>query len=143
MKPTDKKKPEPKVYNFYCNACGDQFKANREHARTCSEACRFAIANVHAKVKQQVAFDEADKLRYEEALKKVAPATLLEVASGTSKNEEAERKSEVTIVPKTEEAPTEGSEVKMAAEEGIKVEDPETGVVKRKYTKKNGKGKSK
>ena len=35
-----------KQYTFYCTICGDQFTAQKKHARCCSSECRVVLSNV-------------------------------------------------------------------------------------------------
>lgn len=35
-----------KQYTFYCTICGDQFTAQKKHARCCSAECRVVLSNV-------------------------------------------------------------------------------------------------
>ena len=54
-----------KIYTLFCNACGKRFRANREHARTCSPGCRLAISNLKKIIKQMPdELSEEDKENY-------------------------------------------------------------------------------
>lgn len=68
-----------KTYTFYCVICGDQFTAQKKHARCCSAECRVVLSNV---MRYEVTDDEIVK----EAIDKEEVAEKYEKTTGKELN---------------------------------------------------------
>ena len=104
-----------KSYTFYCVICGDQFTAQKKHARCCSSECRVVLSNV---MRYEVTDDEIVK----EAVDKEEVAEKYEKVTGKELNSKV-----LTRHPekeKEEEAPTATSKLLRKKKDRKKAPEP-------------------
>ena len=154
------KKTDYIEYYFYCNACGDKFRAERADARTCSDMCRTAIKNVSGRILSlppELTQEELNKYNNivikirSEQTGIIRKMLLSKNNDGTFTDKSKNIKKELTTADSKydikDKKETEATDVKLVAEEGAKIEDkpidpPVSKIIRSKHKKKHGKDKS-